>query len=50
VSQEQLNLIYFSQDGIICLSIRVAKTLHQSLVEETPDILRKDSPVLCTIG
>jgi len=50
MSQEQLNLIYFSQDGIIRLSICVAKTLHQSLIEETPDILRKDSPVLCTIG
>jgi hypothetical protein len=47
VSQEQLNLIYFSQDGIIRLSICVAETLHQSLIEETPDILRKDS--LCPL-
>jgi hypothetical protein len=43
LSQEQLNLIYFSQDGIICLSSCVAETPHQSWIEETPDILGKDS-------
>jgi hypothetical protein len=34
-------------NGIICLSICVAETPRQSLIKETPDILRKDS--LCRL-
>lgn len=43
MSQEQLNLVYSNQNGIICLSICVAQTPRKSLIKETPDILRKDS-------
>jgi hypothetical protein len=47
LSQEQLNLIYSSQHGVIRLSICVAETLCQALIEKTLDILRKDS--LCPL-
>jgi hypothetical protein len=43
MGHKQLNLVYFNQNGIICLSICVAETPRQSLIKETPDILRKDS-------